>query len=214
MINERKLKIMLSNDDMIRYDICGFEERLSGENINGCLGDILREIRGRIGFCVDGERLCMQYYPCRDGGCELYITKLDTNDAQDTPVSAEISQPLADESKKKYKSFVKTDDIMTAGVEIFFENINDMISACRAIADIRTDITISSAYISNGSDSTSLLLIPQKTSDRVITLLSEFGTTIKHIPQESSTSVAGNDIKKDKYVMIADDNAIEILSKL
>lgn len=198
LINERKLKVMLSNDDMIRYDLCGFEERISGNDINACFGEMLRDVRGRIGFCADGERLCMQYYPCRGGGCELYITKIDTDSAQQPPESA---------TKKNAKLKTAADNSARSGLSVTFENINDMITACRTIADDAAEIPASSAFVCKDESHASLLIFHKMPHERILTLLTEFGTL-------TSTDTQWNDIRQDgRYTPIAAGNAIDVLSK-
>lgn len=191
LINERKLKIMLSGDDMIRYDLCGLNGSMIGQDINHCFGEMLRDVRGRIGFCAEGERLCMQYYPCRDGGGELYITKLDE------PSATAALTPNTSLNKKD------TDTPAQESFEVAFDNISDMLAACRAISSIGADLPAATAYISKKAGDTSLLVLSQKPKPRLLVLLSEFGSFI-----------CARQTPLDRYTAIADGDAVEVLSKL
>lgn len=195
LINERKLKITLSGDDMIRYDLCGLDGSMIGQDINHCLGEMLRDVRGRIGFCADGERLCMQYYPCRDGGGELYITKLDESS---TTATATLN---ASPNKKD------TNTPAAGSYEVAFDDISDMLAACRAISGIGADLPASTAYISKEAGDVSLLVFDRIPAPRILMLLSEFGsdTPVKDL---ASASLPG------KHTAIADGSAVEVLSKL
>lgn len=202
LINERKLKVMLSNDDMIRYDLCGFEERIPGEDINTCFGEMLRDVRARIGFCADSERLCMQYYPCRDGGCELYITKIDNDDAK----CGSSFSPKGNVAMKNAKSNATADNNIPGELRVTFERINDMINACRTIADSTSEIPDASAFVLQNASCEPQLIFPKTPPERILMLLTEFGT-----PAVIDTQ--SNDILKDKrYIEIAAGNAIEALS--
>lgn len=74
MISTTKLKVMLSAEDMkkLDFDPCGGGD-LSGR---AAFRNILREARDRCGFDAVGERVFVQYYPEKHGGCEMFVTKL------------------------------------------------------------------------------------------------------------------------------------------
>lgn len=195
LINERKLKIMLSGDDMIRYDLCGLNGSMIGQDINHCFGEMLRDVRGRIGFCAEGERLCMQYYPCRDGGGELYITKLDESS------TTTKATPNAPQNKKD------TNTPAAGSFEVAFDDISDMLAACRAISGIAAYLPAATAYISKKADDTSLLVFSRSPDPRIQMLLSEFGSGI------SAMDLASESLH-NRYTVIADGDAVEVLSKL
>ncbi len=73
-ISERKLKVMLSDEDMERY-------RLDRENLDydttetrSAFWQILDEAKHKTGFDAGGGKLFVQIYPSRGGGCEMYVT--------------------------------------------------------------------------------------------------------------------------------------------
>ncbi|MBR6807720.1 MAG: adaptor protein MecA [Clostridia bacterium] len=73
-ISQTKLKIMLSPEDMKTFELdttkmCNLSGRAAFRNI-------LKEARERCGFDTAGERVFVQYYPEKNGGCEMFITKL------------------------------------------------------------------------------------------------------------------------------------------
>ena len=75
-INENKLKIMLTPLDMQSYDISA--EELDSESIEtrAAFRTIMDEARNRTGFDTGGNRIYVQLYPSKSGGCELFVTKL------------------------------------------------------------------------------------------------------------------------------------------
>lgn len=74
MISQTKLKVMLSADDMKKLDF----DPCAGGDVSGraAFRNILKEAREKCGFDAVGERVFVQYYPEKHGGCEMFVTKL------------------------------------------------------------------------------------------------------------------------------------------
>ncbi|MBR5444708.1 MAG: adaptor protein MecA [Clostridia bacterium] len=72
-INDAKLKVMLDASDMHDLSICDIHK----ENPREALSAILSEAKRICGFDTSHSRIFVQMYPCRKGGCELYVTKLE-----------------------------------------------------------------------------------------------------------------------------------------
>lgn len=75
-IGDSKLKIMLTAQDMARYAIT--PEALDYENTETrrAVWQILDEAKQQTGFDAASDRVLIQVYPSRAGGCELYVTKV------------------------------------------------------------------------------------------------------------------------------------------
>lgn len=76
-IGEKKLKVMLSDEDMEKY-------RLDQDNIDydttetrSAFWQILDEAKHKTGFDAGGGKLFVQVYPSRGGGCEMYVTLVE-----------------------------------------------------------------------------------------------------------------------------------------
>lgn len=84
VISRTKLKVMLSAEDMKKFDFdpCGGGDP-SGRS---AFRNILKEAREKCGFDAVGERVFVQYYPEKHGGCEMFVTKLSRTEA---PLSKE-----------------------------------------------------------------------------------------------------------------------------
>ena len=66
IISESKIKLMLSSADMAHYS-GGTKEILRGIVADAC---------EKCGISSLGSRLFVQMYPSREGGCELFVTRL------------------------------------------------------------------------------------------------------------------------------------------
>ncbi len=76
LINNCKLKIMLSPDDMKEYDLSCDSVDYANTETRRAFWSILDEAKHRTGFDAASDRIYIQLYPSKSGGCELYITKL------------------------------------------------------------------------------------------------------------------------------------------
>ena len=76
VITGRKLKIMLTAADMKNYRLDSGNLDYDNTETRTALRSILDEVRQRTGFDAAAERVMIQVYPCRSGGCEMFVTKL------------------------------------------------------------------------------------------------------------------------------------------
>ena len=76
LINESKLKIMLSPDDMREYDISCDSVDYKQTETRRAFWCILDDAKHKTGFDAASEKVYIQMYPSKEGGCEMYVTKL------------------------------------------------------------------------------------------------------------------------------------------
>lgn len=112
VISTTKLKVMLSAEDMkkLDFDPCGgadISDRVAFRNI-------LKEARERCGFDALGDRVFVQYYPEKHGGCEMFVTKIILDDKK-------AKGTCMDHNKEK-------------GYIIYsFDNLGNLLSTCRML---------------------------------------------------------------------------------
>ena len=75
-INDNKLKIMLTPVDMQCYALKADELDYGGIETRQAFRNIMDEVRQRTGFDAKGNQIYVQVYPSREGGCEMFVTKL------------------------------------------------------------------------------------------------------------------------------------------
>jgi negative regulator of genetic competence, sporulation and motility len=85
VINENKLKIMMSPHDMKTYGLDENEFYCSVANTREILDRILHNSPVHTGFenISPLDKILMQLYPDKKGGCELYVTKLPLDEKED-----------------------------------------------------------------------------------------------------------------------------------
>ena len=79
-ISEAKLKIVLSAADMEHYGIRSESADYAGTETRRAVWAILDEAKKHTGFDAASSRICIQMYPSRGGGCELYVTRREGNE--------------------------------------------------------------------------------------------------------------------------------------
>ena len=79
IINEYKIKIVMTEQDMRDYGLDENEFYCSVTNTRDILEKIIHRSGIRTGFenINKSERLLLQLYPEKSGGCELYVTRLE-----------------------------------------------------------------------------------------------------------------------------------------
>lgn len=75
-ISESKLKVMLTGEDMRQYELNSVDLDCEDSETRHAFRCILEEAKSQTGFDTHNYRIFIQAYPCRGGGCELYVTKL------------------------------------------------------------------------------------------------------------------------------------------
>ena len=97
-IDDNKLKIMLTPVDMQSYALDDTMDYTKDET-RQAFRSIMSEVRSRTGFDAEGNRVYVQLYPSRSGGCEMFVTKLDIlcsadRAAEPPPHTSQRSVPL------------------------------------------------------------------------------------------------------------------------
>ncbi len=116
LINNSKLKIMLTRDDMASYSLTCDNIDYDNTETRRAFWDILDAAKHKTGFDAATDRIFIQIYPSKAGGCEMYVTKLmqqNGSEFQNGSVSFSLKPP---------SEYIR--DIYR------FNEINDLISAC------------------------------------------------------------------------------------
>jgi negative regulator of genetic competence, sporulation and motility len=85
VINQSKLKIMLTVPDMQRYELAPGHLDCADAKTRRSFRRIFDDVRMQTGFDTAGERLLVQLYTSRSGGCEIFVTKLGMREKEEDP---------------------------------------------------------------------------------------------------------------------------------
>ena len=143
-ISDRKLKIMLTPTDMCHFDLNADSFGEDSAKMHRAFRLLLHEIRKQTGFEADDTHISVQYFPSREGGCEMFISNLQSEENEHVPISAPPSPPTVRQStelrpvKKHGGSFRKE-------CAYRFEALCHLLRTCRRLFEMGY-ICDSSAY--------------------------------------------------------------------
>ncbi|MBQ8140416.1 MAG: adaptor protein MecA [Clostridia bacterium] len=134
VISENKIKVMLTEEDLRDFEIDADELDYSNTDTKRMFWDILSRAKHTAGFDTDGQRVLVQLYPSRHGGCEMFVTKIgDLSHSDEICCNQERSSPLISEKitlKSPTKSIKKSKKHFSA---FCFERLEDVIAVCRQL---------------------------------------------------------------------------------
>ena len=102
LISESKLKIALREEDLASFEIRADELDYSNTETKRMFWDLLTRAKHKTGFDTDGQRVLVQLYPSKDGGCEMFVTKIGLLDeAKDEKGCSQAYERLSSQIKKQ-----------------------------------------------------------------------------------------------------------------
>lgn len=121
-LNENEIKIILSKEDLSELDLTLRTIDYNTTKTRKAIWEIFDRARTQTGFDAAKNRVYVKLYPLSDGGCEMYVSKLDgTNDG-----SIEKNEPVA--PKRQIYKYAGSD------CAFYFEDFDSLYCACRNIA--------------------------------------------------------------------------------
>lgn len=132
LISTNKLKVTLSEDEVLKYNIPTFDGAASLSD-NKSIHTLLSDIRKMSGFDTESDNLLVEIFESYDGGCEMFITK-NTSSNKKTYSKGEIRELCQNCLCKN------------TGVAYIFTCTENLISACRALYNAKFK-AYSSAYL-------------------------------------------------------------------
>ena len=117
-----KIKISLSKAELEEYDLTVDSIDYGKSKTKEAFRELFVEAKERTGFEADGEKVFVQIFRAKNGGCEIFVSRIARETARDKSENA--------------KTFA-------------FPDLDELVRACRALMDIgfckRSD-----AYAENG----------------------------------------------------------------
>lgn len=89
-ISKNKLKIMLSAEDARHYELDCDATDLGELKTRSAFHEILSDVKDQTDFDASEDKIYIQMYPSKGGGCELFVTKMGLllTDEEDLPAKA------------------------------------------------------------------------------------------------------------------------------
>lgn len=135
LIGESKIKIVLSREEAEGYGLDSGTPDVSGPVARRAFWRILDRAKAEVGFDPAGDKVLIQVYPIKNGGCEIFVTKLG--------ILSESSARLV--SKSDRIAMLSKKRSLYA-----FDNIEDIIAASVAVRSISREISPKSDVYTDG----------------------------------------------------------------
>ncbi len=113
-ISETKIKIMLSPSDVESYGLNPSLEDYGDKATRSKVWKILDYVKRHHGFDHDGDKLLIQFYPSRDGGAELFVTKLTAILPKNERAISKSNDVTMLEARRKIYRFPELSDLIKA----------------------------------------------------------------------------------------------------
>lgn len=118
-ISNGKIKIMLSPEDMKRYSLNAEELDYNDQKTRVKVWRILDHIKKNHGFDPEGDKLLIQFYPSKDGGAELFVTKLSGLSKGNEKFISKSGNVTVLDSKRTMYCFDSLEDLIQASKIIY-----------------------------------------------------------------------------------------------
>jgi len=145
LISSNKLKIMLDREDMESYSLSCDTIDYDNTETRRAFWNILDDAKHKTGFDAASDRVFIQVYPSKNGGCEMFVTKVREGgkSRSDRNVSCLVSKNGAERTDRIYA----------------FSRLSDMMIVCRRLKNSGFS-DISRAYAARELPERYFLLLP------------------------------------------------------
>ena len=118
LVGESKIKIVLSEDERVSYNLNAAAPDISGPSARRSFWSILDMAKREVGFDPSGDKILIQLYPLKQGGCEIFVTKLGILPEVSARVVAKSNKVALLSKKKSLYVFSELDDLINAAKAI------------------------------------------------------------------------------------------------
>ncbi len=129
-ISDKKLKIMLTAMDMCHFELNADHFLDNSQTMHKTLCRLLDEIKKQTDFDADDRHISVQYFPSREGGCEMFISRL-TSEEPSAIGSTPKKESRALELRKKVSAGSFRRDCAYR-----FSNLDALLAVCKRLRDV------------------------------------------------------------------------------
>ena len=138
-ISDSKLKIMLTHTDMTQYNLHNDSVSIADAHVRRVLRQLLEDAREQTGFDSDLSRLYVQMYPGADGGCELFISKIEKDEElmdMNAPAYPPVPAPIFPKPITHARSVRATERRGREMCAYSFCRLHDLICVCQRLCQV------------------------------------------------------------------------------
>ena len=129
-ISDSKLKIMLTPTDMCHFELCNDNLGTDSIKTRKAFRHLMDEVKKQTGFEADDRHVSIQYFPSREGGCEMFVT----NHPDRSPVMcAKEEKSLAKSTNALFPSPQKAGGVFRKDCAYRFDDLNHLLQVCNRL---------------------------------------------------------------------------------
>ena len=114
LVGESKIKIVLTEEERMSYDLDDSAPDVSGPSARRSFWRILDMAKKEVGFDPSGDKVLIQLYPIKAGGCEIFVTKLGILPDSSARIVSKSSKVAMLSKKISLYAFSELDDLIRA----------------------------------------------------------------------------------------------------
>jgi len=133
LVGESKLKIIMTAEEMVRHKLSPDQDAGTASQ-RRAFWQVLELAKREVGFDPAGDKVLIQFYPTKPGGCEVFVTKLGILSGTSARI---VSKSDRVSMLSRRKSFY------------IFDTAEDIISAAKAIKRLSDEPPESDVYVSD-----------------------------------------------------------------
>lgn len=114
LVGSTKLKVTLTEEERHKYCLDGEGVDDGKSEVRRALWELLDEAKRRVGFDTANDKVLIQLYPLREGGCELFITKLGLTSPAATRTVARSDRVAMLASGRRIYRFPSLEELIAA----------------------------------------------------------------------------------------------------
>ncbi|MBQ2735346.1 MAG: adaptor protein MecA [Clostridia bacterium] len=142
-ISTHKLKIMLTPVDMSHFELNSDSFGEDSAQMHRSFRLLLDEVRKQTDFDADDKHLSVQYFPSREGGCEMFISHLQNEGGEKEPTCASLLPSV--KTPTQLRPFKKTAESFRKDCAYRFEKLVHLLTVCNRLSRVDS-ICESTAY--------------------------------------------------------------------
>ncbi len=134
-ISDSKLKIICESTDLDAYGICADSLEYGDAQTRSFIEEILEQAKYKLGFETKHHRILVQVYPSTDGGCEIFINRLEALKKPPENNESTVEAPTVRKLPKKCEKL------------FFFDSLDPMLEVCKRLIAKDFDEKSSAFYL-------------------------------------------------------------------
>lgn len=127
-ITDSKLKIILSDKELSEYELIPLINGKDSHAARRGFWQVLERGKSECGFDPAGDKVLIQFYPMKGGGCEIFVTKLGVLSATSAKLVTRSEHVTTLSRRMEFYAFAHLSDLINAASAVMLSTSGDTVS--------------------------------------------------------------------------------------